>query len=217
LRINEVESLVGVTRRNIRFYEAEGLLTPERNAQNGYREYGQAEVDTLKRIKLLRKLGVPLDEIRRMLAGVGTVADGMRRHLVTLEREQQDLAQSMELCRILKDQEIRLSELDAELWLKEMEDLEKKGTTFQDKQRGDVKARRYLWPALAAGVMVILMAAVIALLLWAFLADPVGAPPVPVLVGILVIPAAVILGILLALAQRWREIHRGEEEDAKKY
>jgi fatty acid desaturase len=98
-----------------------------------------------------------------------------------------------------------------------MEDLEKKGTTFQDKQRGDVKARRYLWSALAAGVMVILMAAVMALLLWAFLADPVGAPPVPVMVGILVIPTAVILGVLLALSQRWREIHRGEEEDAKKY
>jgi DNA-binding transcriptional MerR regulator len=217
VRINEVESLVGVTRRNIRFYEAEGLLSPARNVQNGYREYGESEVETLRQIKLLRKLGVPLDEIRRMLTGGGTVADGMRRHLVTLEREQQDLAQSMELCRILKDQQVRLSQLDAERWLKEMEAMEMKGTTFQDKQRGDVKVRRYLWPALAAGVMVVLMAAVIALLLWAFLADPADAPPVPVLVGILAIPAVVIFGVLLALAQRWREIGKGEEDDAKKY
>jgi DNA-binding transcriptional MerR regulator len=217
MKINEVESLVGVTRRNIRFYEAEGLLSPTRNAQNGYREYGQAEVEALKRIKLLRKLGVPLDEIRRMQDGAGSVADGMRRHLVTLEREQQDLAQSMELCRTLKDQQIRLSELDAEFWLKEMEELEKKGTTFQDKQRGDVKVRRYLWPALAAGVMVVLMAAVMGLLLWAFLADPADAPPVPILVGLLAIPAVVIFGVLLALVQRWREIRRGEEDAAKQY
>ena len=42
-------------------------------------------MDTLRQIKLLRKLGVPLEEIRRMQAGRITVADGMRRHLVTLE------------------------------------------------------------------------------------------------------------------------------------
>ena len=40
-----------------RFYEKEGLLSPGRNSENGYRDYGEAEVDTLRRIKLLRKLG----------------------------------------------------------------------------------------------------------------------------------------------------------------
>lgn len=217
MKINEVESIVGITRRNIRFYEKEGLLTPARNSQNGYREYGEAEVAALKEIKLLRKLGVPLDEIRRMQAGPGTVGDGMRRHLVTLEREQQDLAQAMELCGRLKDQEVRLSELDAELWLKEMEDLERKGTTFQNKQRGDVKVRRYASPALAAVVMIALMAGVIALMVWAFTLDPADAPPIAVMAVLVAIPAVVILGIVLALAQRWREIRRGEEDEARKY
>lgn len=217
MKINEVESIVGITRRNIRFYEKEGLLTPARNSQNGYREYGEAEVAALKEIKLLRKLGVPLDEIRRMQAGPGTVADGMRRHLVTLEREQQDLAQAMELCRRLKDQEVRLSDLDAELWLKEMEDLERKGTTFQNKQRGDVKVRRYASPALAAVVMIALMAGVIALMVWAFTLDPADAPPIAVMAVLVAIPAVVILGIVLALVQRWREIRRGEEDEARKY
>lgn len=217
MKINEVESIVGITRRNIRFYEKEGLLTPARNSQNGYREYGEAEVATLKEIKLLRKLGVPLDEIRRMQAGPGTVGDGMRRHLITLEREQQDLAQAMELCGRLKDQEVRLSELDAELWLKEMEELERKGTTFQNKQRGDVKVRRYVSPALAAVVMIALMAGVIALMVWAFTLDPADAPPIAVMAVLVAIPAVVILGIVLALAQRWREIRRGEEDEARKY
>ena len=44
----------------IRFYEAEGLLAPRRNSENGYRDYGDAEVQVLLQIKLLRKLGVPL-------------------------------------------------------------------------------------------------------------------------------------------------------------
>ena len=87
LKINEVEALVGITKKNIRFYEEKGLLSPSRNSENGYRDYGQGEVDVLRRIKLLRKLGVPIEEIRRMQEGKQTVGDGMRRHLVTLERE----------------------------------------------------------------------------------------------------------------------------------
>ena len=146
MKINEVEALVGITKKNIRFYEEQGLLTPRRNSDNGYRDYGQAEVDTLRRIKLLRKLGLPLEEIRRMQAG-GTVADGMRRHLVTLERERQDLEQSIELCRRLKSVDGRLEGLDAAALLEEMETLEQQGTTFQNRQMGDARVR-YVAPVL---------------------------------------------------------------------
>ena len=53
MKINEVEALVGITKKNIRFYEAEGLLAPRRNSENGYRDYGETEVEILRRIKLL--------------------------------------------------------------------------------------------------------------------------------------------------------------------
>ena len=76
MKINEVEQLVGITKRNIRFYEKEGLLSPSRNSDNGYREYGEAEVETLKQIKLLRKLDVPMEEIRRMQQGALILTDG---------------------------------------------------------------------------------------------------------------------------------------------
>ena len=217
MKINEVEALVGVTRRNIRFYEKEGLLAPARNSQNSYREYGEAEVEELKRIKLLRKLGLPLDEIRRMQVGNGTVGDGMRRHTVTLERERKDLEQSMEFCRRMKDQEVKLSDLDADIWLKEMEKMEHTGTTFKNKQRGDFKVKRYVPALVASLVMIVLMAGMIALMLWAFKVDPVGAPPWPLLVLLIGIPAVMIFGVLLAAVQRMREIGGGEEDEARKY
>ena len=216
MKINEVETLVGISRRNIRFYEAEGLLIPARNSQNGYREYGEAEVETLKRIKLLRKLGVPLEEIRRMQME-GTVGDGMRRHMIALEREQANLAQSMELCRRMKDQEIRLTDLDAESWLKEMEDLEQAGTTFQNKHRFDVKLRRYGPSTAAAVVMAVLMLAVIALMIWAYVAEPAEAPPLALMAVLVAIPLVVIIGVVLAMLQRWKEIGKGEMDEARKY
>ena len=217
MKINEVEMLVGVTRRNIRFYEKEGLLDPPRNSQNGYREYSQAEVEELKRIKLLRKLGLPLDEIRRLQLGKGTVADGIRRHLVTLEREQKDLEQSILFCQSMKEQEIKFSELDADIWLKEMETMEKEGPNFQNKQRGDFKVKRYLPALVASVVMIVLMVGMIALILWAFKVDPVGAPPWPLLALLIGIPAVIILGVLLAVVQRMKEIGKGEEDEARKY
>ena len=216
MKINEVETLVGISRRNIRFYEAEGLLIPARNSQNGYREYGETEVETLKRIKLLRKLGVPLEEIRRMQME-GTVGDGMRRHMIALEREQANLAQSMELCRRMKDQEIRLTDLDAESWLKEMEDLEQTGTTFQNKHRFDVKLRRYGPSTAAAVVMAVLMLAIIALMIWAYVVEPAEAPPLALMAVLVAIPLVVIIGVVLAMLQRWKEIGKGEMDEARKY
>ena len=37
MKINQVEQLVGITKKNIRFYEEQGLLSPGRNRENGYR------------------------------------------------------------------------------------------------------------------------------------------------------------------------------------
>ena len=216
MKINEVEAQVGITKKNIRFYEEQGLLSPRRNSENGYRDYGEAEVAVLRQIKLMRKLGVPLEEIRRMQAG-GTVADGMRRHLVTLERERKSLEQSTQLCGSLKDREERLDALDAAALLEEMERLEQTGTTFQDKQKQDAKPVRYAGAVVMALLTTALMAALIVLMVWAFTVDPADAPPLALLLVLVAIPGVIILGVLLALVQRIREIQKGEEDDAKNY
>ena len=216
MKINEVEAQVGITKKNIRFYEEQGLLSPRRDSANGYRDYGEAEVAVLRQIKLMRKLGVPLEEIRRMQAG-GTVADGMRRHLVTLERERKSLEQSIQLCGSLKDREERLDALDAAALLEEMERLEQTGTTFQDKQKQDARPVRYAGAVVMALLTTALMAALIVLMVWAFTVDPADAPPLALLLVLVAIPGVIILGVLLALFQRIKEIQKGEEDDAKNY
>ena len=217
MKINEVEALVGITKKNIRFYEEKGLLTPRRNSENGYREYEARDEEQLRQIKLLRKLGVPLEEIRQMQAGRITVADGMRRHLVTLEREQRSLEQSMELCRKLKDREERLENLDAAGLLEQMEEMERAGTTFKDKQAGDTRTIRYVAPVIIALLTVLLMGGLIGLMLWGFTIDAEDAPPLPLIVVLAMIPGVIIPGVLLALYQRVKEIGKGEAEDAKQY
>lgn len=48
MKINEVEAAVGVTKKNIRFYEEEGLISPRREPGNGYRSYSEADVERLR-------------------------------------------------------------------------------------------------------------------------------------------------------------------------
>ena len=69
-------------------------------------------------------------------------------------------------------------------------------------------------PIIAAVVMIIFMMGMIALLAWAAKVDPI---PIPFLLMIMAIPGAVIIGVLLALKERMKQIEGGEEDEARKY
>ena len=66
--INKLAKMAGVSTRTLRYYDDCGLLCPRRVSSNGYRVYGQAEIDRLQQILYYRELGVGLTEISRILA-----------------------------------------------------------------------------------------------------------------------------------------------------
>lgn len=216
MRINEVERLAGVSKRNIRYYEAEGLLSPGRESGNGYRDYTGADVETLRRVKLLRKLDLPLEEIRRVQAGSLTVRDAMARHIIQLERRRTNLEAMAALCRELEEENPRFDSLEGEVWLERMEQREKEGTKFVNIRKKDVKVK-YAGAIIAALVMIALMAAVLGLFLWAWFIAPEDSPPLPLVVVFCAVPGAVIVGTVIALVQRIKQIKGGEEDAAADY
>lgn len=213
MQIKQVELLVGMSQKNIRFYEKEGLLCPRREAGNGYRSYTDEDVERLRRIKLLRKLDVPLSEIAVMLEGRLTLAQGMRRHLVTLENRRKNLDTAQALCAELAKEPGLLAELDAAKRLDEMARLEETGVRFVDVNERDKKKRfRGAW--LAAGIFVVLMLVTEAFLAWALSTEP---TPLGIAVLLLSIPLVFLVGALLALRQRIQEIKGGEIDDYRNY
>ena len=66
--INKLAKLAGISTRALRYYDELGLLSPARVSSNGYRIYGQKEIDRLQQILFYRELGVSLEEIRNILA-----------------------------------------------------------------------------------------------------------------------------------------------------
>ena len=211
MRINKVEELVGITKKNIRFYEEKGLLNPSRNTENGYREYSEEDVEILQKIKLLRQLSVPIEEILKLQQGYLTLEDCMRRHIIALDREEENVKQKKSICKQLEMSGEQLVGLDTEKYLSFMKEKEKEGVKFMNV--GEIDKRRRA-PVIAAAVMIVWMVVLIGVLLWAAKVDPI---PLPFLIVIIVIPVAVIVGVLLALKERMKQIEGGEEDAARKY
>ena len=85
MKIKQVEELVGITRKNIRFYEEQGLLNVER-AENGYREYHTADIARLQEIKLFRKMDISIEEMRALFEKRKSLQFCLEQHLGELER-----------------------------------------------------------------------------------------------------------------------------------
>ena len=88
MHIKDIETRTGLSRANIRYYEQEGLVHPVR-ARNGYRDYSQEDLDTLLRVRLLRRLDVPIEEIRAMQAGELDLADVLEERIRIAQRREE--------------------------------------------------------------------------------------------------------------------------------
>lgn len=66
--VNELAVMSGVSIRTLHYYDQIGLLCPARIAENGYRIYGEKEVNQLQQILFYREIKVPLKEIKAILS-----------------------------------------------------------------------------------------------------------------------------------------------------
>ena len=117
MTIKELEAASGMGRANIRFYEKEGLLCPARQ-ENGYRDYTTADLAELEKIRLLRVLEVPLEDIRQLQTGQLTLAAVLHRQASLLEQSAHHLASVQAVCRQMQTDAAGYDTLDASLYLR---------------------------------------------------------------------------------------------------
>jgi len=85
LKIGEVAHLLGVSTKTIRHYQKIGLLAEPGRSEAGYRLYGGEDLLRLLRIRRLTALGLPLAQIRALLAQPGD-GEPLRRALADLRQ-----------------------------------------------------------------------------------------------------------------------------------
>ena len=105
LTISKLAKRFGLSRATILYYEREGLLEPASRAANGYRWYGEREIERLKQIAGFRSYGVSVRDIRELLARDSDQAHEqiLRKRFAQMETEIQDLrCQQQSLLAILE-------------------------------------------------------------------------------------------------------------------
>ena len=115
MKIKEIEKRIGITRANIRYYEDEGLIHPERNAENNYREYSEDDMKQLERIKVLRTLGVPISDIRDLQSGKYALDEVMERRLQSISEEKKNLEELKKVCETIIQRDVSYESVDEHL------------------------------------------------------------------------------------------------------
>ena len=213
MKIKQVEELVGINSKNIRFYENQGLLTPER-ADNGYREYRQSDIEILKKIKLFRKLGISLEQIKLVLGERLSLNDCLESHMEVLEKEKENLINMSKFSEQMYNQNASIGNLNTDEWLEEMEKMEKEGIDFVDISKIDIHMKKKMGAAIGGVIMIAFMLFSIGMIIWVNSMDPI---PLGLLIFFITIPVVIILCIAVALRSRFKEIEGGEEDEASKY
>ena len=130
MNIKQAAEQSGVSSPNIRFYEKEGLMTPARNRGNAYRDYTAEDIRTLKLIRMLRMLDMPLPVIQRVLNGEQPLTEALRAQQTVLEQQAAQLAGSIRFCAELTQQAPQVDQLDVDDCLKRMQDPQEPGGFF---------------------------------------------------------------------------------------
>ncbi len=103
MTIHELEARTGLERATIRFYEKEGLIAPKRLA-NGYRDYSEEDALTLEKIALLRRLDLPLEDIRRVQSGELPLGVALEKQDEDLRSRQRDTEQALRISRAIRNE-----------------------------------------------------------------------------------------------------------------
>ena len=119
-----------------------------------------------------------------------------------------------EMCREMIEADIHFDNLQADSYLEEMKKLEKGGIKFMDVNKTDIKKSKQ-GPIIAAVVSIVFFLSIIVFICLTAMGDP--DTPFGFIAFIVVLFGAMIVGTVIALKQRLKEIEGGEIYEARKY
>lgn len=78
--------------------EKEKLISPDRNANNGYREYSEEDIKTIKKVAYLRTLGISVEDIRRISSKETDLYDVVKTQRHSLDKQLSELENAKIMC-----------------------------------------------------------------------------------------------------------------------
>lgn len=112
--INEIAKKCHVTKKAVQYYVEQGMLVPD-ILRNGYKNFSEQDEKVLKQIVLYRRLGLRIDEIKRVLADRNEIESILYQRKLELEREKikQDLLKQIESGTDIETLEEEINNMDS--------------------------------------------------------------------------------------------------------
>ena len=139
MNINEVEEQSGLNRANIRYYEKEGLIAPERK-ENGYRDYTEENLKELRKIRLFRELELPIEKIKELQNSPDTLEHIMQQHILNIEQQANNLENVITICKDIQNTGLSYIAINAEQYLDKNQDFEKLNSSESNSQNTHEKS-----------------------------------------------------------------------------
>lgn len=131
VKIKELENILSISRSNIRFYEKQGLFSPERR-ENNYREYTEHDIEVLKKIIVFRKMGFSLEEIKLIQNNELPFTEAIINTQHRIENEIEQLNGSLKLIKQVAKENSSFDEIDINEHWNAISKSEKSGEKFVD-------------------------------------------------------------------------------------
>ena len=168
----------------------------------------------MKKIKLLRKIGISVEDIKSVLNDNVTLENCLEKYLDVLEKQKSNLTNMYNLTEEIINQKCELNNLKTDEWLEKMENMEKEGIDSVNISKIDIHMKKKMGAIIGGAVMIVFMLFLIGMFLWGNSVDPI---PLGLLIVLVAIPVVIIVCIIGVLIGRIREIDGGEEDEAAKY
>ncbi|MBQ2675939.1 MAG: MerR family transcriptional regulator [Clostridia bacterium] len=131
MKIRELENLLSISRSNIRFYEKQGLFSPERK-NNNYREYTEQDIEVLKKIIVFRKMGFTIEEIKLIQNDQLPFTEATANVQQRIENEIEQLNGSLKLIKQVSGENLSFDEINIDEHWNAITESEKLGEKFVD-------------------------------------------------------------------------------------
>lgn len=212
--INEVEHIVGLSKKSIRYYEENGLLTPKRNQQNDYRIYDDSDIQKLKVIKFLRELDVPIRDLKLLNEHKKTLRECMEERIQKIEEQEANYQKIKNMCMDISHSNDTFEEIHIDVYFKAMNVLNKEGFTMREIKSNKVK--KISGAVISSLIFGSIFLFVIGIISYFQFTESDNIPWVIYLfiMFVLVLP---LIGMVINLIGRIKEIQGGEEDEASKY
>lgn len=212
--INEVEHIVGLSKKSIRYYEENGLLNPKRNKDNDYRIYEKKDINKLKIIKFLRELGVPIRELKLLNDGKLTLEECMEDRIRKINNEEKNFNKVKNMCLEISKSKSTFDNIDITKYFEKINTLNKEGFTMRELKTNKNKKIRgaVLSSLIFSSFFVILISGISC-----FQFTENNNMPWLVYIILMTLLSFPLIGIIYNLRLRIKEINGGEEDEASKY